>query len=79
MTRFSWPSRIYKHRKVSHWLADAGAPDWLWMRFCRCTWRRCATCGFRGVGHWKPAARFGGGRPSAYYCSHDCYSKQEPF
>ena len=73
------PSRIYKRRKVWHWLADAGAPDWLWTRFTRCTWRRCSVCGIRGVGRFKRAASFGGGRPPRHYCTTDHYYQSEPF
>jgi hypothetical protein len=73
------PSRIYKRRKVWHWLADAGAPEWLWKPFVRSTWRRCATCGIRGVGRWKNGYRGGGGRPPAHFCSADCSSAEAPF
>lgn len=77
--RFHWPERIYERRSLWHWLADAGAPDWLWSRFVRCTWRPCAVCGIRGIGHWKPAASFGGGRPARHYCSHKHYYAREDF
>lgn len=63
-----WPERIYKRRKPWHWLADAGAPFWLWSRFCRDTWARCATCGLLGVGRWKPHGVYGGGLPPRHYC-----------
>lgn len=75
--RFRIPSRIYKRRALWHWLADAGAPDWLWVRFVRSTWRRCSTCGWCGFGRWKSAARFGGGQPPAHYCSSRCYYAKE--
>jgi hypothetical protein len=62
------PRRIYKRRAVWHWLADAGAPFWLWSCLDGMRWRRCAVCGWRGVGRWKPSSSHGGGGPSRYYC-----------
>lgn len=75
-TDTSWPPR---RRKLWHWLSDHGAPHWLWSRFLRDTWRRCEICGWRGVGHWKPAASYGGGLPPRHYCTHDCYYEREAF
>lgn len=71
------PGRIYKRRKVWHWLADAGAPDRLWSLFVRSKWRHCATCGRRGVGRDKHACAFGGGLSARYYCSTDHYFARE--
>lgn len=79
MSAIRWPSRIYKRRAVWHWLADAGAPEWLWSLFCRSTWRQCATCGPRGIGRFKRAATFGGGESPRLYCSTAHYYEREPF
>jgi hypothetical protein len=59
-------------RAAWHFLSDHGAPTWLWTRLVRSTWRRCSTCGLRGVGRWKQAATFGGGLPPRHYCGPTC-------
>jgi hypothetical protein len=69
-----WPRRIYKRRRVWHWLSDAGAPHWLWGLFVDSTWHRCEVCGVRGVGRRKHAAELGGGiARTRHYCSTDHY------
>jgi hypothetical protein len=70
-----WPKRIYKRRAPWHWLADAGAPDWLWALFLVATWRRCEWCGLRGVGKWKPSTSYGGGLPPRHFCSLDHFGR----
>lgn len=59
------------------WLADRGAPEWLWSRFVAATWKPCATCGWRGRGKWKPACSYGGGHAPRHYCSKDHYYAKE--
>lgn len=57
-------------RKLWHFLADHGAPHWLWSRFLRDTWRPCSRCGIRRIGRWKGASAHGpGGRPTRHYCT----------
>lgn len=72
-----WPRRIYKRRRVWHWLADSGAPDLLWQLFVRDFWQPCATCGWRGRARVKRAGCYGGGEPSRHYCSSKCYYERE--
>jgi hypothetical protein len=75
MTTLRIPRRIYKRRAVWHWLADAGAPEWLWQVFARTMWLPCGTCGWRGRGRHKRAMIAGGGQPTRHYCAghmHDC-------
>jgi hypothetical protein len=72
-------ARNVRRRRVWHWLADHGAPDWFWSLFTRSKWRRCSTCGLRGVGRWKRAHVFGGGEPSRHYCSTEHYYEREEF
>lgn len=73
------PGRIYKRRAVWHWLADAGAPAWLWELFTRTFWRPCAVCGWRGRAHAKHASSYQGGRPPRHYCSTEHYYAREDF
>jgi hypothetical protein len=67
-----WPRRIYKRRSVWHWLADAGAPEWMWCLATRSWWAACSGCGRRM--RFKGYCRGGGGLPigGQKFCTTAC-------
>lgn len=66
-----WPRRIYKRRPAWHWLADAGAPAWVWRLFTENWWAPCDGCGQRRVTKNLSRSGVGGGR-TLHFCGSDC-------